>query len=515
MNPKHSRRTFLGVLGGGVMATQTGRLAAAPLWRPVRGTSSGFSRATLDRVQQMFNEVREKHNVAGAGLSILDGADLHEFATGVRDVKTNAPVTPNSIFFIGSTTKAVNATLVMQLVDEGKLDLDTPVKRYLPELKLADPQATESLTMRHLLGMTSGIDNGPYLSLQGNDAVEWYVAAMATVPQIHPPGAMYGYSNAGSTIAGRVVEVLTGLDWDTALTRRLLRPLGLKRSAALLEDVARQETVTSHGIGSSGTSRISRADNRPARVPSWWDRAHGPAGSTLRQSAGDLMRFGLFHLSNGQGPGGSRVMAPRIVKMMQEPQSHPPKGFLADSWSLGWMLYDRGGTRVCGHAGGHTGQGSDFWFLPDRPRPGGAAIVVNSNARAFYAEVMEWVFRELFNVDFQGVYTLWHTKETPDPSLKLDLEPYTGVYERYGRRSEVTVDQGALVLTSESGSDASATPVKTRYTLRPVDRSVFAVYHDGVGPPLRTAFTGFTGSRPDYLFDGPYTPFLARRTSGR
>jgi len=509
------RRNFLGIVGGAVMgATPAGQLSAAQPRRIVRPTGSGLGRATIDKIQQVLNEAREKHNVPGAGLAVLDGADLHEFATGVRDVKTNAPVTTDSIFFIGSTTKAVNATLVMQLVDEGKLDVDLPVKRYLPELKLADPQALETLTKRHLLAMTSGIDNGPYLSLQGNDAVEWYVAGLADIPHLHPPGAMFGYSNAGSTVAGRVVEVLTGLDWDTAMTRRLFEPLGLKRSATLLEDVAKQQIVTSHGAGASGASRISRADNRPTRIPSWWDRSHGPAGSTIRQSAGDLMRFGLFHMSGGQAAGGKRVMSPRIVRLMQEPVSHPPKGFLADGWSLGWMLFDRGGTKVCGHAGGHTGQGSDFWFLPDRPRPGGAALVVNSNARAFYGEVLEWVFRELFKVDFQGVYTLWHTKETPDSSLKLDLQPYTGVYERYGRRSEVAVEKDALVLSSASGGDSRRGGSSARYTLRPIDRSVFAVYHDGVGPPLRTAFTGFTGNRPDYFFDGPYTPFLAKRTSG-
>jgi hypothetical protein len=77
----------------------------------------------------------------------------------------------------------------------------------------------------------------------------------------------------------------------------------------------------------------------------------------------------------------------------------------------------------------------------------------------------------------------------------------------------VTVEREALSLVSESGTDARPAPVRTRYTLRPLDRSRFAVYHDGTGPALLTAFTGFTGNRPDYFFDGPYTPFLGRRVS--
>jgi CubicO group peptidase (beta-lactamase class C family) len=499
-----NRRDFLGMVGAGAAALTT--TATPPVGSAVLHPGKGGraqSPAALARVQQVLDETRQKYGTSGGALAILDGDEIHEFVTGVRDIRSREPITKETIFYIGSTTKTWNATLVMQLVDEGRIDLDVPVKRYLPELRLADQQALDTLTMRHLLSMSSGIDNGPYLYLQRSDAVEWYVNGLAEIPQIHAPGAMYGYSNAGSTVAGRVVEALTGMDWDTAITQRLLKPLGLRQSAALPSDVEEHPTVTSHEIG---------LDGKAIRVASWYDRAHGPAGSSLRQSAGDLMRFGAFHLGGGSRSGGRQLLRPATVARMQQAETHPPKGFLADGWGLGWMLYERGGHSVCGHAGGHLGQGSDFWFLPGRARAGGAAMVSNCGFRPFYADVLQWVFQELFDVDFSGTSTLWVTDTLPAPRA-LDLTPYTGVFERYGQRSEVTIENGALVLTNTTNTQGLRPMLAVlRYTLRPIDQAVFAIEQPFGGVYPLCAFTGFADGRPGQFFDGPYTPFLARRT---
>ena len=467
-----------------------------------------LSAADLKQIKEMFDQSRKKHSIVGAGLAVLDGGIIHEFTSGIRDIKTGKPVTTETVFLIGSTTKTFNATLVMQLVDEGKLDLDSPVKRYLPDLKLSDPKATETLTTRHLLAMTSGIDSGPYLSLQGRDAVEWYVAGLANIPHLHPPGALFGYSNAGATVAGRIVERLTGLDWDSALKYRLLEPLGLKASASLPDEVEHQELVTSHMLGPAG---------KPTRIPGWHDRAFGPAGSTLRQSAGDLLRYAKFHLNQGKADNGLRLLSPESVTLMQEPQSPtPPKGFLCDAWCLGCAYFNRGGERILGHTGGHWGQNSELWFLPDREYPAGVAMVTNSqNAGGFYPEVLSWVFRNIFGIEsFFGSVTMMVAPKLPDSPVKIDLRPYTGVFKRYRHTSKVTLKGDKLLLTISDETLPQVKPSRTTCLfLRPLNQEVFAAFSqaDGTGERgVLVAFTGFKNGRPEFIM--PITPRLDKRT---
>src|SRR3954463_14985924 len=112
----------------------------------------------MTRWQDGLALLAEKHGVPGATLAILDGDEVGEAAYGVLNVRTQVEATPDSLFQIGSITKVWTATLVMQLVDEGLLDIDQPVVKYLPEFKVADAEVTKTVTTRHLLTHSSGID---------------------------------------------------------------------------------------------------------------------------------------------------------------------------------------------------------------------------------------------------------------------------------------------------------------------------------------------------------------------
>src|SRR5439155_11105541 len=110
-------------------------------------------------------------------------------------------------------------------VDEGKVELGRPVRAYLPELRLADERAAESVTVRQLLSHTGGLDDNQRDTGRGDDCLEKFVASCATLGQVAPPGAVLSYSNPGFRIAGRLVERLTGGTWNAALAERLLEPL--------------------------------------------------------------------------------------------------------------------------------------------------------------------------------------------------------------------------------------------------------------------------------------------------
>ena len=162
--------------------------------------------------QERLTELMRRHRVPGATLGVLHDGTITETAAGILSTATGVAVTPDSLFQIGSITKVWTATLVMQLVDEGALDLDAPVAEVLPGFRVADPAVTEQVTTRHLLTHTSGIDGDVFTDTgRGDECIERYVAGMKDVVQNHPLGATFSYCNAGYVLAGRIVEHLTGL----------------------------------------------------------------------------------------------------------------------------------------------------------------------------------------------------------------------------------------------------------------------------------------------------------------
>jgi CubicO group peptidase (beta-lactamase class C family) len=229
----------------------------------------------------LFDAVRA-HGVAGAALAVVVDGEVTEFAAGVADCRTREPMRTDTLCLIGSTTKVYTATLLMQLATSGRVSLDAPVRRYLPDFRLADADATADLTVRHLLAHSTGIGVGSYTGYGcEDDAVARYVASLATQPSVHPPGERWGYSNAAYIIAGRIVEVVTGLPWDVAVRRRLLDPAGLFLSRTSPEELLLLPVAKPH---------LRHADGRLEIAGQWGacGRSRGPSGSTLATSAGDF-----------------------------------------------------------------------------------------------------------------------------------------------------------------------------------------------------------------------------------
>lgn len=164
----------------------------------------------LRSVQDALDALARRHLVPGATLAIGLGDELFDFATGVLNVGTGVETTTDSVFQIGSNTKLVTTTLVMQLVDEGLVELDDPVRKYLPDFALADPRAAGEITVRQLLTHTSGIQGDYFKGFgRGDDAIERYVVSLADIDLVHAPGQFWSYCNSGFVVAGRLAEVVT------------------------------------------------------------------------------------------------------------------------------------------------------------------------------------------------------------------------------------------------------------------------------------------------------------------
>ncbi|MFI7643480.1 serine hydrolase domain-containing protein [Nonomuraea sp. NPDC049400] len=157
----------------------------------------------------------------GAALAVHRRGEQLSVAAGVLNLDTGVDATGDSVFQLGSVGKAYTAALVVRLVEEGLLDLDTPVLSYLPGFRVADAEVTKTVTLRHLLGHTSGIDGDHFLDTgRGDDALERYVESCAGLRQAHPLGAIMSYGNSGYAIIGRVVA------GDRLRVRRPCSPTG-------------------------------------------------------------------------------------------------------------------------------------------------------------------------------------------------------------------------------------------------------------------------------------------------
>lgn len=155
-------------------------------------------------------ELVAKYDVPGAQVAVLANGEIRDEAAGVLSLRTQVEATTDSVFKIGSITKIWTATLIQQLVDDGVLDLDRPVRGSLPGFRLSDPAATASLTARHLLTHTGGIDGNHFTDTGRNDdAIEKFVAILAEADQLLPPDTVFSYSNSGYVVLGRFAQRFT------------------------------------------------------------------------------------------------------------------------------------------------------------------------------------------------------------------------------------------------------------------------------------------------------------------
>src|SRR5512147_1749502 len=150
---------------------------------------------------------------------------------GVTSVENPLPVTPDTLFQVGSISKTFTATALMMLREAGKVDLDTPLRAYLPDFRLSDEDVAAHVTIKHLLTHTGGW-LGDYFNDFGfgDDAQARMLIEIAKLPQVTPLGEVWSYCNTGFNIAGRLVEVLTGQTYEAAIKEMILDPLEMQRT---------------------------------------------------------------------------------------------------------------------------------------------------------------------------------------------------------------------------------------------------------------------------------------------
>ena len=238
--------------------------------------------------ESLLAEAARRHHVPGivAGVLRIDPATGVEqrftAATGVSSTRTGVPSTRDTLCQVGSITKVVTATMILQLREEGRLDLDTPVTDILEGLELGGVDAS-AITVEHLLTHTSGIDGDLFTDTgRGDDCVEKYVDTLSTAESLFAPDTGWSYCNSGFVLAGRIIEVLDGRTWDESLQARISARLDLDRFLTLPEEVMAHHFQLGH-VRQPGQREWS--PTRTVSIP----RSMGPAGAghqQRRRSAG-------------------------------------------------------------------------------------------------------------------------------------------------------------------------------------------------------------------------------------
>ncbi|MDC0000214.1 beta-lactamase family protein [Porticoccaceae bacterium] len=417
------------------------------------------SNSILSNLQAYAEGLVVDHNLPAISVAVWHDDQLHQAAAGILNLETGVEATTDSIFQIGSISKVMTTSLIMQLVDEGSVDLDDPLKRYIRDFAIADLEGSESITVRQVLNHTSGIsgDFFPDDSRETGNPIARYVDRCNLLPLIHPPGKNYAYSNAAFSIAGRLVEVVTGGTWFDAMEERLFRPLGMAHAICRPMDVLRHRAAIGH-ILSSNSSRSHTPDSWQQTKQLYPTFGQASAGSTATMSAADLITFARAHLNRGLASDGKRWLSEGSVAQMQQSQIELPSlsPVVTSRMGLGWGLHtvNASGRLVFGHGGETFGQMSMLRIVPDQDIC--LAVLINGeNAEVAYQTVINSLLLELANID------LTEPEPTFVTELVHSLNLYVGDYKTLGAHYSITVENIQLTATYRNLITKEA-PIKMR-----------------------------------------------------
>lgn len=426
--------------------------------------------------------------VPGVSVGVWHRGRENSAGFGVTSLENPLPVTTDTLFQVGSISKTFTGTVLMRLVEQGRVDLDVPVRRYIKDFKLRDKQVAKKITLRHLLTHTGGWV-GDYFNDFGNgdDALDKMVRSLARLEQVTPLGEFWSYNNTGFNIAARIIEVATRKPYEQAVQEMLFDPLGLKMTFFFPSDIL----ITHRFV--VGHSR----DGKIVKVARPW--AIGRAGngvggvvSTVR----DLLKYARFHMGDGKSERGKRILQRRTLKAMRVPQ--------VDSGGRGqmcitWFMRQANGLQIFSHGGATHGQQAGLYFIPQKDFA--LAVLTNSDDGGIITDdALKWALKIYFDAAIP--------KPKPIKKTASELQEYKGRYELPLSAFDLRVKQGYLVLHELPRGgfptpDTPAGPVgpPVRFALYEKDRLI------GLDEPFKGGLEEF--------FRGPNGKLRYLRLSGR
>jgi CubicO group peptidase (beta-lactamase class C family) len=405
---------------------------------------------------QQLNETISKTltawNIPGGAVAVVQGDDVFTQGYGVLEAGKPEAVNTDTIFAIGSTTKAFTSALIGMLVDEGKLAWDDLVIQYIPEFELYDDWVTRHVTVRDLLCHRLGLERAQRLYYhRGYDQRE----LMRRMKYLKPAVGFrtgFNYANQQYGVAGLIVEAVTGKSWDDFITERIFNALNMSRSFSGHDQISDYKNFASpHAVLDETYPAGVRFLGVPSAIENF-KLMHEPAGS-IHTSANDLAQWLKALLNNGapllQPSTFNELTTPQIVMQDVLNSELAPLAYLQPAthfwtYGLGWWVMDLHGEKVLMHGGQMPGYNSAVAFFPQRKL--GLAVMVNvhqtlAHAALFYAisdilldkQGRDWssefqMVAQGYMAEVKGQVDEMRLKRDPNlpPSNKLDS--FTGTF---------------------------------------------------------------------------------------
>jgi CubicO group peptidase (beta-lactamase class C family) len=300
-------------------------------------------------------------------LVMKEGKVVHHEAAGMADVAGGKPMAKDAVFWIASMTKSINGTALMMLVEEGKVTLDEPAAKWLPGLakvKMKDGSAPKTaITLRMLLSHTAGIAFPPRKADDGAVSLKQYVDRLISAPLAFEPGSDYEYG-FGPTVAGRLLELVTGKPYEVFLKERLFEPLAMVDTMFHPDEARRARIAQTYKLDEE-TKELAVSYNPFFTSSAAVKRMVEPAGG-LFSTAADMGRFYAM-VANGGELDGKRLLSEKAVKEMTTPVSAGGKPI---TYGLGWQCCTEANAKMSPLGVGTFGHGGAFgtngWVDPVR-----------------------------------------------------------------------------------------------------------------------------------------------------
>jgi CubicO group peptidase (beta-lactamase class C family) len=390
MRLKKSAALFVLLL---LIVCQSGAVAAETP-RAAKPEDVGISSQRLQRIHELIQKSIAAGNFSGAvTLVARNGKIAHFDSQGLMDIETNKPIAKDSMFRIMSMTKPVVGVAVMMMVEEGKVRINDPISRFIPEFKdqkvgvllpnqpaapagqrgaapkfYAVPSERE-ITVKDLLTHTSGLVSGPIgnsesakVALKSNESNADFIPRLGAVPLEFQPGTKWAYSaTAAFDTLVRVVEIVSGQKFDQFASQRIFTPLGMKDTFFYPAESYKPRIAT---LYSKTSGKLQKQNNPP-----FMNGVYFSGGGGLISTAEDYLQFGLMLLNGGQ-LNGKRLLSPRTVEMMRSvviPDTLPGRA-KGESYGLSMRVVNdpiqRGTALSAGSFGWSGAYGTHFWVDP-------------------------------------------------------------------------------------------------------------------------------------------------------
>lgn len=347
------------------MKAQLITLSLVVLFSTQSASYAEFGKTFSEPFEDAVNKSMGRARVPGLAIAIVhNGEEVYANAFGMRNVDTQTLLESTDLFHWASVTKPFVATAAMQLVEQGKLDLDAPVTDYLPYFRMDDPDY-EKITSRMLLTHTAGMpdvndyewDNPEY----DDEALERWVRSQSNRKLLFPPTSGEQYSNIGFEVMGDVIAKVSGLSFEDFVAQHIFKPLQMNQTTLLIRNTEPSDRVSPHTVS-----------RRVMMVREHWpyNRRHAPS-STVIGNVHDLGRWAMANLNHGTLDG-TRILSESAYEQLWKPTVD-----IAPNRGLSWSLGEYDGHRMISHMGGDDGFRTGLILLPDLNV--GIAIAVNSD----------------------------------------------------------------------------------------------------------------------------------------